>query len=235
MNQQNGNEKKKLVALIIDTETTGMQEPVLPVEIAWRGFGDKLRSSVLCEFSELYNPGKPMETGAMATHGIIESDLEGKPDSTTFQLPDGIKYLIGHNIDYDWKVIGSPDIKRICTLALARRLYPDADSHKLTALLFQFLQPEDARELLADAHGAAHDVSLTEMLLNNLLGMMPKINSWERLWEASERARVPVKMPMGKHRGVAIADLPKDYVQWCLTKMENMDPYLRQALEKAHA
>ena len=57
--------------------------------------------------------------------------------------------------------------------------------------------------------------------------------SWEAVWAFSEEARIPETMPFGKHRGVAISDLPRDYVGWALKNLTDMDPYLRKALECA--
>ncbi len=37
----------------------------------------------------------------MAVHHILESDIAGKPSYETFRLPTTVKYMIGHNIDYD--------------------------------------------------------------------------------------------------------------------------------------
>ena len=36
----------------------------------------------------------------------------------------------------------------------------------------------------------------------------------------------------GKHKGTAIKDLPSDYANWLL-KQDELDPYLRTALEKS--
>jgi exodeoxyribonuclease X len=38
-------------------------------------------------------------------------------------------------------------------------------------------------------------------------------------------------MPFGKHRGVAMAEVPADYKRW-LRGQPDVDPYLRQALER---
>jgi exodeoxyribonuclease X len=57
-------------------------------------------------FLQRYNPGKPISLGALATHHIIDEDLSGCPPHTDFRLPEGIEYLIGYNVDYDWRVIG---------------------------------------------------------------------------------------------------------------------------------
>jgi exodeoxyribonuclease X len=51
------------------------------------------------------------------------------------------------------------------------------------------------------------------------------------LWAESERARVPVIMYFGKHKGTPIKNLPTDYMRWLL-KQPNTDPYLVQAIEE---
>ena len=59
-----------------------------------------------------------------------------------------------------------------------------------------------------------------------------KIKTIEELYQASEDARIPRSINFGKHRGTTIADLPADYMQWLL-RQEDLDPYLRKAIENA--
>ena len=56
------------------------------------------------------------------------------------------------------------------------------------------------------------------------------IQDIEQLYIASEAARIPKSISFGKHKGTAIQDLPADYVQWLL-RQDDLDPYLRKALE----
>jgi len=56
-----------------------------------------------------------------------------------------------------------------------------------------------------------------------------QIDSLEALWEKSEASRIPSHMPFGKHKGLPIAEVPKDYVRWLLGQPD-VDPYLRKAL-----
>ncbi|MNL80465.1 hypothetical protein D3C87_2073260 [compost metagenome] len=53
--------------------------------------------------------------------------------------------------------------------------------------------------------------------------------TWEYAWAISEQARIPRVMTFGKHKGVAIADIPGDYKAWLL-RQPDVDPYLAQAL-----
>ena len=51
-------------------------------------------------------------------------DLIDCDPSYTVKLPPDAEYIIGHNVDFDWKALGQPNVKRICTQALARHGCP---------------------------------------------------------------------------------------------------------------
>ena len=61
-----------------------------------------------------------------------------------------------------------------------------------------------------------------------------RITDMAQLYQASEHARKPTVMRFGKHKGVAIKDLPADYVDWLL-KQADLDPYLHLALTEDSA
>lgn len=212
-------------AIIFDTETTGLDAPEV-VEAAWV-FIDV--HGVTGEgFNARFCPSKPISLGAMATHHIMDEDLVDFPPSSTFTLPDGVEYLIGHNIDFDWAAIGKPEVKRIDVLAMCRALWPDADSHQQSAMLY-LLERGTARASLVGAHSAHADVLTCHKILLHVLAKVAPIESFERLWEKSEAMRVPTKMTFGKHRGELIKNVPRDYKQWLL-KQPDVDPYLAKAL-----
>src|SRR5271155_4948848 len=116
-----------MVAVIFDTESTGLNEARV-IEAAWIRVPDPTTLKVEETFFQRYNPVKPIELGALATHHIYDEELVDCPPYSEFALPADIEYMVGHNIDYDWKVVGQPSVKRICTLALCRRLLPGLDS-----------------------------------------------------------------------------------------------------------
>ena len=222
-------------ALILDTETHDMNG--YPIEIA----------HVPCDFNKLgvlqivddllfgkfYSCPEPISFGAMAVHHIIESDLIGKPSYNTFRLPQGVTYLIGHNIDYDIKAIQKCDnsiqVKGICTLALSRMVWPDAP-HNLSALYYMIAGGTDqTRKELRNAHNAAADIMFTATILRELI-KLTGIKDMQSLYLLSEKARIPTKMTFGKHSGMLIKDVPADYKTWLL-KQSDLDPYLRKALE----
>jgi exodeoxyribonuclease X len=225
-------------AIILDTETHTLNGQ--PIEIAYAPIqisDHKITLDKSQLFDQLYSVDEPISFAAMAVHHILESDLENKPHYTTFKLPEDTLYIIGHNIDYDIRAlekcgVDSTRIKAICTLALARLVWPNAEAHNISALIYMISKgSEKAREMIRKAHRADMDIILTANILMHIVHHL-KINSIEELYAASEDARIPRSINFGKHRGTAIADLPADYVQW-LMRQEDLDPYLRKALENA--
>ncbi len=226
-------------AIILDTETHSLNG--LPIEIAYAPIQineGKLSLDRKLIFDQLYSIGdEKISYGSMAVHHILESDLVGQPNFSEFKLPPETIYIIGHNIDYDIRAIqqcgvDTSHIKAICTLALARLVWPDAEAHNISALIYMISKgSEKAREMLKGAHRADADIILTANILMHIVYQL-KIQTIEELFEASEDARIPRSINFGKHRGTAIIDLPTDYVQWLL-RQEDLDPYLRKALENA--
>jgi len=214
-------------AIIFDVEATDKNDAVI-IEAASLDVTSLKPFEVGNPWVQRYNPGKPISLGALATHHIMDEELVNCPASSSFRLPAGTKYLIGHNIDFDWVAIGSPDVKRICTLALARSLWPDLDSHTQSALLYYF-ERATAREQLRTAHSALADVWICSKIVAQII---EKLNptSLDALWEMSEKARIPTTMPYGKHKGELISQVPTDYKQWLL-RQDNVSGYLRKALE----
>lgn len=219
-------------SMIIDTETTGLTDP-RPVEIAWLGLKDIASLEIVDEFEQRYNPEKPIEFGAMAVHHILDEDVADKPSCETFKLPEETEYIIGHNIDYDWEAVGRPDVKRIDTLALSRRIWKDAGSHSLGALMYMLAKDKrKVRERLKSAHSAMTDVKMCRFVLSKIVRELG-VESWDNLWHISEEYRIPESMPFGKHKGTLISELPPDYIEWAVTNLKDIDPYLKKALLSA--
>jgi exodeoxyribonuclease X len=214
-------------AIIFDVEATDKNEAVI-IEAASLDVTSLNPFEVGNPWVQRYNPGKPISLGALATHHIMDEELVNCPASSSFKLPAGTKYLIGHNIDFDWVAIGSPDVKRICTLALARSLWPNLDSHTQSALLYHF-ERATAREQLRNAHSALADVWICSKIVTQIIEKLHPL-SLDALWEMSEKARIPSVMPYGKHKGELISQVPSDYKQWLL-RQDNVSGYLRKALE----
>jgi exodeoxyribonuclease X len=219
-------------AIIFDTETTGIVDPEI-IEAAWiepMFFKYLTYDKIVDSFLGRYKPSKSISLSAMSVHHIMDEDLVECPPSSTFNLPDDIDYLIGHNVDFDWSAAGKPVVNRICTLALSRHLWPELDSHSQSAMLY-FLERESARDgLRGKAHSALHDVKNCLIILSHIVGKLGGVESWEELWKHSEIARIPTIMPFGKHKGAPIKEIPHDYKRWLLNQPD-IDQYLLKALQ----
>lgn len=220
-----------MTTLIIDTETTG-RTGSQPIELALLDIGPPPELNLLGSFKSRYRPTCVIEYGAMATHHITEAELANEPSFETFEFPPDCEYLVGHNVDFDWEVIGKPPVRRICTLALACARWPTLDSHTQGALLY-FIDPENARRLLRGAHAAYDDTKICLAILKHLVTTSPEsITSWEQLWRLSEAARIPKVLTFGKHKGLAYADAPRPYLKWIVDKSD-LDVYVKQAAKAA--
>ena len=226
-----------MTAIILDTETHTLNG--LPIEIAYAPVevhAGKLSLDKSQLFDQLYQVNQPISYAAMAVHHILESDLVDQPLYTSFELPADTTYIIGHNVNYDMAAIArcgveTQDIKAICTLALARKVWPQADAHNISALIYLISKGSDkARELLKGAHRADADIILTANILMHIVHHL-NIHNIDDLYLASEQARIPTKINFGKHKGSLIQDLPHDYINWLL-RQDDLVPYLKKALEK---
>ena len=217
-------------AIIADTETTDKEGDIEVLELAWACWKST------ASHRALYEPSTPIRWGAMAVHNILPQDVLGqghKPSRDAYKdLPVGLRYLIGHNIDFDWKALGCPPVNRICTLAMSRALWPECDSHTLSAMTY-FIQGANpaTRDKLRSAHSADADVALCAELLAVILSVA-KITTLEALYEFSEDARVPKIMTFGKFRGMPVSAVDRGYSNW-YRKQPDTDPYLLEAFRRA--
>ena len=220
-------------ALILDTETHDLNG--YPIEIAYAPCSFEQGVLVINQgevFDEYFSCPEPIALGALATHHILEADIAEKPSFDTFRMPQGVQYLIGHNIDYDIKAVQKcqPDftVKGICTLALCRMVWPELP-HTLSAMYYHVMDDlELARKHLRHAHNAKADIYFTGVILQTLVEQLG-IKDMNSLFIMSETARIPKYITFGKHKGTAIKDLDSGYVSWLL-KQPDLDPYLRKAL-----
>lgn len=225
-----------MTALILDTETNDLEG--YPIEIAYLPsslVNGELHVHDHLSYDEYFSCPKPIALGAMAVHHILESYIAHKPSFDTFRLPEGTAFIIGHNVDYDIRAIQKCDssikVKAICTLALARSLFPELDRHTLTALYYHFAgQTVATRKELRNAHNARADVGFTATILHHII-KKTGAKSFDELYLLSENARVPTVMTFGKYKGTAIKDIPSDYKAWLL-KQSDLDQYLKKALTK---
>jgi exodeoxyribonuclease X len=222
--------------VILDTETTDRENGEV-IELAYGVAEEPLSRSSVWHFKRArFEPVKTTTFGALAVHHILPSELAGLPASgTALSHVPPARYWVGHNIDFDWMALGSPPgVFRICTLALARKWYPDADSHSLGALIYYlFGATEQIRDIVKGAHGAVADVRMTQMLFYNLLERT-QIETLSGLFSESEDARVPRKWNFGKFADLPISSADRGYAAWFTKNCKDRPdyPYYIAALKR---
>lgn len=232
--------------VILDTETTGFAKPIVPIQVAMIEIeGDDPREILIGEtWMKNFFPGKEIELGAMSTH-LISNEAAAEYEPWDPALLPSADIYIGHSIDYDWEAVGSPaDVRRICTHAMGKRAWPDLDSHRLGAVLISVLGADKALPMLKGAHQADVDAANTLPLVSALAREWD-IATWDEFYDLSETCRIPLEMNFGKHgpdkaagkKGLSIEEMvAKDWSYCCwLLKLDDLDPYLRRAIEAAKA
>lgn len=224
-----------LRAIFYDTETTGVRaEKDRIIEIAAY---DPLNNRTL---ERLINPRMPIPAEATAIHHITN---EMVADAPTFDIVakelcefcEGEVVLIAHNNDgFDYHFLKAeferndmalPSWKFFDTLKWARRYRCDLPRHTL-----QFLREIYGIEA-NNAHRALDDVIVMHKVFMNMTDDL----SIEEAYALINKPKEIHHMPFGKHQGVPLKNLPKDYLTWlagsgAFAKAENQE--LKLSLEK---
>ena len=165
---------------IIDCETASLRGNVCEMGlsnfISLKGGKLKLQDC----YSDLVNPQQKIDYEAMNVHHITEHMVKGKPFLNEIMHKYSLEesdYVVAHNIIYEEAVLPEEyfpqDIKRLCTLNLARKLYPKGvvDSHKLGVLFYTFGLDRDERvkTFKGTWHSALFDTLITGLVLEYML------------------------------------------------------------------
>lgn len=222
--------------LVADTETSGLSSSDGICELAFTEINPDLE--VMASFRSLVDPECPISPSAMGVHGITEAAVADAPTMSELMeeilVPRFGKFedilLCAHNCQFDYRFLRNYwDITgQLCTLKLARKVYPGAPDHKL-ATLKHYLGLE-VETTIADAHTAAGDVADLFALLKRLV-----VDADMDLYDLigySIRPEPVTHMPFGKHKGTPIAELPQSYRDWLLSEGVNISDELRWSLTK---
>lgn len=221
--------------IFYDTETTGIRaERDRIIEIA--AFDPILNRS----FEQLVNPGVSIPAEATAIHHITNEMVANAPafnqvGQDFIQFCEGDVILIAHNNDqfdihflrneFNRAQIPMPEWKFVDSLKWARRYRPDLPKHTL-----QFLR-EIYQITANNAHRALDDVLVLYQVFMNMVDDL----TIDAVHALLNKPRQLMHMPFGKHQGVPLKDVPRDYIRWFagsggFDKPENQE--LRASFEK---
>lgn len=223
--------------IIADTETTGVAPGSAIVELASviiTTDGDEYH------YRELMAPGCPIPEGASNVHGIYNRDVDHLPpaeervqewwqDVTELHNatdPSAPIVYCGHNAAFDLRMlsryISLPPVRVLCTMRLARALFPVAPNHKLTTL-FEFFGLKGQY----NAHSALDDCLMTRDLLGFFRQHTGK--SYYDLASEQDKPMPLTRMPFGKHRGLEFTEVPASYMRYMLG-LPDLDKDVAQAM-----
>jgi len=204
--------------LLIDTETTGITQPVFVVDIA----AQRMRGweRVGAPFRRLLNQNRDISSEAARVHGytreILERDGES-PEKAYAEFRDyaGNLPVVSYNLDYDWNRVLVPEWERLsissigkrglCALRLAQRLLDPvpAGNCKLQTLRQYYRLPErGANTALGDLDTVADLFHVVLRAKAEALG----INTWEKVYDYASEEWYPSRFAFGKFKGRTISD-----------------------------
>jgi DNA polymerase III epsilon subunit-like protein len=225
------------ILIIVDLETTGKDPKTADiVQIGAIAYVHDTESwSVIC--NQLVNPGRPIPAEASAIHGITDEMVKYAPDPRTAVLnlsraieaaADGRDVLVsGYNCKhYDLWILGRYGVRVgaervIDAMHLAARYY-NRGGMKL-GQVYKTATGKDP----TDAHSAVADCVMTLEILHAYMSFS---NVGPSGLAAAMAPALLESMPFGKHKGVPMAKVPKDYVRYCLRNFDNLSPDLEYTL-----
>lgn len=201
----------------IDCESTGLdpkQDRI--IEVAAIKF---TLDSTLESFESLIDPQVPIPASSIAVHHITQDMVQGMPtiDKVLGPVLDliGNHPIIGHGIQYDIDILhhhaercNKPcNIKKnqfFDTLRLAR-LYGESPSNSLQTLRQHFNIAEEG------AHRAMSDCVVNIQVFKKL---SQNFKTMQQLTQALARPIQMKHMPLGKHKGRLLKEIPLEYLLW---------------------
>lgn len=202
----------------IDFETTGMPPDAAVCEVGWADVDTAATHAEPIGFEALIcDPGRPMPPEARAIHHLSDADCAfGLPVTTAFRrLMDGADVFCAHNAEFERQFFAGGERPWICTLKVARRIWPECPSHSNQCLRYWLgLELDDA--LAMPPHRAGPDAYVTACILVRALNLatVDDMAKW-----TAEPSLLP-RVTFGKHRNSAWADLPTDYLSWIVDKSD---------------
>jgi len=230
-----------LTYLVVDTETTGL-DPASCRVVSVAGVWVRPGAGILRRESFLVDPGIPIPPEASAVHHIVDRHVQGAPLLAqvlpTFQGSDFDVY-VAHNAAFDFGFLPAGGRPVLCTLRLAKKLWPGLPRHGNQYLRYALgLEVPEAEGL--PAHEALADALVTARLLLRQLETvhaggvagLPECPGLRDLIAWTEAPNLLITCQFGnKHRGLPWERVPKDYLQWMKREVRDMDPDTRYTVD----
>lgn len=211
--------------IIVDTETTGLDEKDQIVELAIITLVNGKQSN----WHTLVKPTVPVTVGARAAHHITDAMLADAPSVSELPLEKfKADFFVAHNAKFDLQMLAQSGIpqsalpnKTICTYRCALHMWPEAEGHSNQVLRYHLgidvSMPKDL-----PPHRALPDALITTAIFRKALVLA----TTETMVGLTTKPALLRMVNFGQHRGKLWADIAKtdrSYLQWILKKDFNDD------------
>ena len=210
---------------VIDTETAGQRLPddavieigSMDLNLLTLESGNRMET--------LVDPaGVAISPGARRVHKIEDAELVGAPPFREAAPPFATaRTYAAHRASFDRARLQFPG-DWLCTWKLALRAFPDAPTHGLQSLVRRLqLRPELPEG--SHAHRALYDAVCTvELLAACYRALGPRCDGpkdfLKRAIRVSREPGLLVRFRFGRHKGMAVREVPTDYLIWMLNEPE---------------
>ena len=213
--------------LILDTETTGLDATTDRVVELSAHSVDLATGTVIPVFDQLINPGRPIPPEASAIHHLVDADVAHAPPmeqvwaafAPVLAQHDAV---VAHNAHFDRGFLPPTAAPWICTLRLARHLWPEAPKHTNQVLRYWLGLQVEAQH----PHRALDDTRVTAALFQAIVPVLARAAALATPADVEQWAERPIAfptVPLGKHKGQPWVAVPADYLRWALKNWEDPD------------
>lgn len=210
---------------VIDTETAGQRlEEDAVIEIGSADL-DLRTGRIGNPMQTLVDPdGVPINPQARRVHQISDAMLLGAPPFAEAARPFvGAQTYAAQRAEFDRSRLRFPG-RWLCTYKLALRAFPECPAHGLQSLVkYVPLDLSDVRPAMEGLHPhrALYDALATAVLLRQVAQvLMPRCaglaDFLDRAARVSAEPALLARLRFGRHKGVPLAEVPADYLDWLI-------------------
>lgn len=238
--------------IILDTETTGVDDDSDIIEFS-ASFPMSSNDSFddVYNYTSRFKPTHDVPPDASAIHFITTEDLVNESSykektAEFYPLFELKQYYVGHNVQFDRRMIRKnherffeteiPEFENddswICTLKLAKKLFaedPDYKNLTLSYLWFKFELYKDCTHKIVP-HRAEDDVFMTYKVLSHLVNIALERGLIDSSTDIGSQVvtlcntpNIFKVMPIGKHKGWVMEDVPMNYIEWMLNSSDMLN------------
>ena len=220
----------------VDVETTGFSpqhDRVVEVACVLTRGGRRIDS-----FTSLVDPERSIPATASAVHHLTDECVRDAPTlgavTPWLQAFVADAVVVAHNASFDLSFL--PFLRRqraLCSMRFAQLVLPEAPNYKNQVLRYH-LGVRDPALIATQPHRALADAIVTSLVFDSCVTRYLAGGGTDDVAHAIARTLAPYRLrslPFGRHRGVTIADVPSDYLEWLLSGVASLSKDVRYTAE----